>query len=287
MTKKQLIITSLCASVMTLTMNAQGLYLGVGGGYGFSGAKQTINDDSKSTTSASGTSTEYTSHPVSLGKGINAGLYAGYMFGKNVGAEIGFSYLMGSKNTFTDENTNSVLSSSDKNVDEWKAKMIRIVPTIRIMGGEEKIHPYMKTGLIVGIGTKLTNTYTSESSDPSGSHSSEEIWDYTGGIALGFHGALGINYMISDKLGIFAEVAGNYQTWSPKKGTMTKSVYDGQDQMPYLDTRDKELEFVDSYTQDSSVPPDVNRPDKSTKFYLPFSSFGINVGLHLSFPKGE
>lgn len=67
-----------------------------------------------------------------------------------------------------------------------------------------------------------------------------------------------------------------------KKGTLTKSTVDDVDQMPMLDKIDKEIEFADSYSYSTSTPADVNQPDKSTKFYLPFSSIGINIGLHIS-----
>ena len=88
---------------------------------------------------------------------------------------------------------------------------------------------------------------------------------------------------IPTKIGIFAEVAGNYQNFSVKKGSMTKYTIDGVDQMSSLDKIDKEVEFVDSYTYDSSATPNVNQPDQSTKFFMPFSSIGVNLGLHISF----
>jgi hypothetical protein len=261
---------------------AQGVYFGVTGGYGFPAAKHSFLSDSKSTTGTSGTTYEDKSHPVSFGKGINAGLYAGYMLGKNVGAELGFSYLLGSKNTFTDESSNSAASASSKTEDTWKAHMIRIVPGLRMTAGEDKIHPYMHTGLIIGLGGKITNDTHTEDSDPSGSMISDESWEYTGGISLGFQAGVGINYMISDKIGIFAEACGNYQNWAMKKGSMTAYTVDGMDQMSMLDVADKEIEFVDTDTYDSSSPANPSQPSTTTKFYMPLSSIGVNIGLHIA-----
>ncbi|HLC82440.1 MAG TPA: outer membrane beta-barrel protein [Bacteroidia bacterium] len=283
-TKHFIISTILISSLFISPIQAQGVYMGLGGGYGFAAGKQSFFDDYKTTVSATSTSQTNTSHPFSLGKGVNAGLYAGYMFNKNVGAELGVSYLIGSKNVFTDEYTNTgPFPSSSKTEMTWKGRMIRLVPTIRMTAGENKLHPYMKAGLIIGVGGKVYDDTHSESTSSSTTTVTERSWEYYGGTSLGFHGAIGLNYMVSDKIGIFAEVAGNYQNFSVKKGSMTKYTIDGVDQMSSLDKIDKEVEFVDSYTYDSSATPNVNQPDQSTKFFMPFSSIGVNLGLHISF----
>lgn len=283
MKTKQLLFLAIFFSFISISFTqAQSVYMGIGGGYGFAAAKQSFFDDYKTNASSSGSIYTQTAHPFSLGKGINTGLYAGYMFNKNLGTELGFSYLIGSKNVFTDEYNNSTIPSSSKTEDEWRGRMIRIVPTIRMTAGEKKLRPYMKAGLIVGVGGKLYSDRHSIDVDPLSTTTTEESWEYSGGMSLGFHGGIGINYMVNDKIGIFAEVAGNYQNWAMKKGSMTKYTVNGVDQMAMLDTRDKEIEFVDSYSYDSSTPSNPNQPDKSTKFYLPFSSIGINLGVHFS-----
>ena len=100
-TKRLTILLTLCVASNFIT--AQGLYFGLGGGYGFAAAKQTLGQDTKVTNTGGTFSAEYMSHPISLGKGINAGLFAGYMFNPNIGLELGVSYLAGSENVFVDE----------------------------------------------------------------------------------------------------------------------------------------------------------------------------------------
>lgn len=284
MKTKHLIISALLIGTFSVSSTqAQGVYMGIDGGYGFAAGKQSLIDDYKTTVTSTSTSQTVTSHPFSLGKGINTGLYAGYMFNKNVGAELGVAYLIGSKNVFTDENINtSAFPSSSKTEMTWKGKMIRLVPTIRMTAGEKKLHPYIKAGLIIGVGGKVYDDTHTQNTSTSGSSVTDESWEYYGGMSWGFHGGIGLNYMVSDKIGIFAEAAGNYQNFAMKKGSMTKYTVDGVDQMSSLDTYEKETEFVDSYTYDSSTPPNVNQPDKSSKFFMPFSSIGINLGLHIS-----
>lgn len=283
-TKHVIFSTILIGAFSISSIQAQGVYLGLGGGYGFAAGKQSFFDDYKTTNSSSGSTTEVTAHPFSLGKGINAGLYAGYMFNKNVGAELGVGYLIGSKTVFTDEyNNTSAFPSSSKTEMTWKGRMIRLVPTIRMTAGEKKLLPYMKAGLIIGVGGKVYDDMHTVNTSTTSNTVTEESWEYYGGMSLGFHGAIGLNYMVNDKIGIFAEVAGNYQNFAMKKGSMTKYTVDGVDQMSTLDTYEKEIEFVDSYTYSSSPPPNVNQPDKASKFFMPFSSIGINLGLHISF----
>lgn len=283
-TKHLIFSTILIGTFSIASSQAQGVYMGIGGGYGFAAGKQSLFDDYKTTVSSSGSTTqEFTSHPFSLGKGINTGLYAGYMFNKNVGAELGIAYLIGSKNIFTDEYiNNSAFPSSSKTEMTWKGRMIRLVPTIRMTAGEKKLRPYMKAGLIIGVGGKVYDDMHSVNTSGGSSSVTDQSWEYYGGMSLGFHGAMGLNYMVSDKIGIFGELAGNYQNFAMKKGSMTKYTVDGVDQMPTMDTNDKEIEFVDSYSYDSSASPNVNQPDKASKFFMPFSSFGINLGLHIS-----
>ncbi len=285
MKTKHLIFSSILVGALSISsVQAQGVYMGIGGGYGFAAGKQSFFDDYKTTVTTTSTSQTVTSHPFSLGKGINTGLYAGYMFNKNIGAELGIGYLIGSKNVFTDENINtSTFPSSSKTEMTWKGRMIRLVPTIRMTAGEKKLQPFMKAGLIMGVGGRVYDDTHTESTSSGTSTVTDESWEYYGGMSLGFHGAIGVNFMVNDKIGIFGEVAGNYQNFAMKKGSMTKYTVDGVDQMASMDTYDKEIEFVDSYTYNSSSPPNVNQPDQSTKFFMPFSSIGVNLGLHISF----
>lgn len=186
-----------CVALFTTSISsqAQGVYFGIGGGYGFPAAKLSLMNDSKSTYNGSNTTYESTARPMSLGKGINTGLYAGYMFNKNIGAELGASYLIGSKHVTTDESTNTAASYNYKSEMTWKGRMIRLVPTIRMTVGEKKLHPYMKAGFIIGLGSKVFTEIHSEDVDLFSTTITDENWEYSGGMSFGFHGGMGLNYM--------------------------------------------------------------------------------------------
>lgn len=278
MKTKQLIATfALCGPLLLMNVKAQGLYFGLDLGYGFPAAKQSGFDDYKGTSNGTVLTEEYTSNSISLGKGLNVGIMAGYMFNKNVGAQLGISYLIGGENTMTYEQ--SVGSFSDKDEYIFKGSMIRLTPSMKIIVGESKLRPYMKAGLIIGVGGKMTEENNYTSTDPSGTDKSQDITEYSGGVSLGFHGGLGVDYALSDKLSLFGEIAANYQNYAPSKAVLTTSTYNGIDQLPNMSTSQKEIEFVDSYTETSGTPPSAGSPSQSTKIALPFSSVGINIGL--------
>jgi opacity protein-like surface antigen len=277
MKTKQLITgVALCGPLLVSNVKAQGLYLGIGGGYGFPAAKE-ANYDRKVSLGSTSNTTDYTKVNLSLGKGVNAGFFVGYMFNKNLGAELGVSYLFGTKTTVLDEASGNNVSQKNENIN--KGSMLRLTPTLKMMVGEGKLQPYMKIGMIVGVASKYTAEYIGTITNPGGSSSSQEIYEYTGGVSLGFHGGLGINYALSEKLSLFGEIAGNYQNWAPTKGELVTFTNDGVDELPLLTTYEKEVEFSNELTINSNTPANPGSPDQGLKFYLPFSSIGINIGL--------
>jgi hypothetical protein len=267
---------ALCGPLLVSNVKAQGLYLGIGGGYGFPAAKEAAYE-SKTNASGTSTSTDYTKVNLSLGKGINTGFFVGFMFNKNLGAELGVSYLIGSKTTIQDEASSNNASSIDEII--FKGNMLRLTPALKMMVGEGKLQPYTKLGMIVGVGGKFTEEYNSSSTGPFGSSSSIEKYEYTGGVSLGFYGGLGINYALSENLCLFGEIAGNYQNWAPTKGELVTATYDGLDELPFMTTSEKEVEYFDELTVNNNSPTDPGSPSKDLKFYVPFSSIGINIGL--------
>ncbi len=98
---KKIILLTLCFISVDLFNSAfaQGFYAAVGGGYGFPAAEQEYLP--------SQTSSGFTSNSYSLGSGVNFEILGGYMWNKNMGAEIGISYLSGSSTTATDNEAGS------------------------------------------------------------------------------------------------------------------------------------------------------------------------------------
>lgn len=217
----------------------------------------------------------------SFGKGFDFGVGAGYHFNKNIAAEIDFTYLIGGKIKFTDSSNPSTPAETE----ELSATMFRIIPTLKFSGGE-KFKPYAKIGLVIGLGTRLKDESVNYFASWTGSvEKYEETVIFSGGTSLGMKGNVGLDYSISEKFGVFAEINFISQAWAPKKAETTRYLLNGEDKLATLDVRDKETEFVDSYNPNETIQP--NQPNKSLKLYLPFSSWGANIGIKFTFRKKE
>jgi len=289
--KKTTIGLALLVSGLALSLNssAQGIYFGVGGGYGFAAGKADFPTGSDVTSTTSGapsvTTSTYTARSYSLGKGINLGLYGGYMFNKNLGAELGIAYLIGGSSVGTSTATGSGtgFSSSDVTTTTVKGSMMRLVPGLRMQFGEGKMHPYATVGIIIGVAGKATMEQQEvKSATGNPTMTTDMVQTFTGGVNLGLHSSIGVNYMISDKLGIFGEVSANLQSGKPAKSMVTTNTVNGQDEIPHMTTSQIETDYSSSYTTTSNAAASPGTPSTASTVHTPFSSIGFNIGLHIS-----
>ena len=271
-------IAIFCSLFFTIFTNAQtekGFYASINSGYNIGTGnaeyyKSSILGMFNSTETTSSTSQEIVK--VNLGTGINVGANFGYMFNKNIGFELGANYLFGSK-----IKASQTSYTGDYGNSEVFAKMIQIKPTLVFRSGFEKINPYAKVGMIIGSG-KIINTQDQKN----GPDTTNFILELDGGTPIGFHASIGTLYKINTKLSLFGEVNLVSLEYAPKKGNYTKYIKNGEDILPLLQTREKEVEFVDSFIEfgEASNP---NEPSKAAIIPFSFSSFGIKVGVQYQF----
>ncbi len=258
--------------VFSTTLTAQGAYININAGYGFNMSSQNLDlFEFYNSSSTDNSSTEEQVY-VSLGKGLNFGGTFGYMFNKNIGAELSVSYLLGgeskAKDTYTGGTTEYTLS----------AKMLRFNPSLVVASGLEKINPYAKFGLIIGSGSVLYGI-----NDKDGGDVSVLKFELNGGLALGLNAAIGIAFNLNEKMSFFSELNMVNLSYAPEKGQVTEATFNGTDMLPELTTSEKEIEFVDSYTINYNNPPADSQPTKELKPKLPFGSIGINIGVKIGF----
>lgn len=253
------------------TTIAQDLFFKFNAGYGLAMNAQNLGyfDFFNSTDGTNSYSEEQVK--VSLSKGLNFGGAIGVMFNENIGAELGLSYLLGgvsnAKQTYIGGETDLSISSN----------MLRIKPSIIISANEENLTPYAKFGLIIGSGSILY-----EYNDNDGGDITLINIKLDGGLALGLTSAVGAKFNLSDQLSIFCELNAISLSHAPSKGLMTEASFNGIDMLPNLTTSEKEIEFVDTYTINWNSPPADSQPSKELKQMMPFSSFGINIGVKFS-----
>jgi hypothetical protein len=249
---------------------AQGLYVNAHTGYALGISQYNISNYTETATSNS-----YDRAGLSFGKGVNLGCTVGYMFSKNLGIELGLSYLMGNKTT----GTNTYIDHID--ADTYSATMARLNPSVVVAAGFDKVNPYAKLGVIVGAGSFTHNyneTYT---------NGNAYITDYkwNGGLAVGFTSALGASFKLNNKLSLFGEFNLISLSYAPKKMVIVTATDNGKDVLEEMTTYDTETDFVNSYSKDKNSPVDYTKPNQGIRVSYPFGSFGFNVGVRINLAK--
>ncbi len=252
-------------------VSAQNFFVSAQSGYALGASQQSLSMlDYQSYSVFTGIS-ERNQIYLSLGKGFNAGLSCGYNFNNNVALNLGVSYLIGSKTEAHQTFSSSIYDYS------MSAKMLRLIPSISISTDFERLDVYARVGVIIGFGNVKF-----DSKQFSGQNIEESTLILNGGPAFGINSGIGTLFSISDKLSLFGEIDMMNMAYSPNKGIMTNSTYNGIDQLPTLTTNEKELEFLDSYTETDNSDQDAI-PQKFPKCKLPFGSIGLNIGLRINF----
>ena len=280
---KKLIGTIALLAMSMTSMNAQenGLYLSLNSGYNFAAGTQK-GAVSNSSTVGTGSNTVSTTENIALsyGKGLNVGGAIGYMFNKNVGAELGFDYLIGGKTSGTTNNTST--GSVTKTDNDFSAKMLQIVPSLVIAAGMEGVNPYAKFGFVIGS-AKITENETKVQTSGGITGTTELTTETETNTGFGFKGAVGAMFTVNPNISIFAELTSINMSQSLKSSTITKATFNGADVLATGNTSQKETVYEDTLTTNSSAPATPNSPSRAAAVSVPFSSFGINVGLKYSF----
>ncbi|NVO01282.1 MAG: outer membrane beta-barrel protein [Bacteroidetes bacterium] len=279
----KILFTTFVICFFANNLSAQGVFVKVNVGYGFGIGTQTwMNNSTRNVNSVTGVNTgTEEAVKISLGKGLNFAGTIGAMFNKNVGAELGINYLIGGKTTCKDEYNytgNLIIPSYTRTTENiFSANMLKINPSILVTSGSKEIDPYAKFGIVLGFGSatsERTETYSSGDIN-------ESAFKYSGGMSIGITSAFGVNFNLNKNMAIFGELNMTNLSYAPKKGIYLKYSENGVDQLATMTTIEKEVEYVDSYTYDSSVAANVTQPDKQTSIKLPFSSLGINLGIKI------
>ncbi|MDA8714574.1 outer membrane beta-barrel protein [Flavobacteriales bacterium] len=296
-----LLMSFLVVGLLSSNASAQGAYVNVGAGFGFgdgsmSGSNSVSTNDGNTQTAVFG----------SLGSGLNVGAGFGFMFNENFGAELGVNYLIGSEYTNTFDGTTTTsgsgggasITTNSGGTYSMSANLLRINPSLVVMGGGDKIKPYAKFGVMLGFGTAtVSESFTSSSTDGTTTTSSEGMStsELSGGIGFGFSGALGASYSLNDKMSLFAEMNMNNMSWAAMSGirltdTSTDTDPSGTTTTNNLDgatTFELQTNYVDEITPTSNTFANPNvletSPRDELKEKVGVGSVGINIGLKISF----
>lgn len=232
------------------------------------------------------------------------------MLTKNIGFEIGIGERLSSTYSSTFIASESYVETGGQALagsETWNniytmtsGSSMQITPAVRLTTGNGQIHPYMVTGLIIGMAPSTTledqTSYfnTNQGAFNATPYTQDLVYTISGGTMLGFHGSVGVLYMFSDKLGISAEVYGNFMNWSPKKALITTLTYneaDSSGNQHFLTANglNKETDYVSSASSTSTngANPSPLTPQQHTYIYIPFGSYGFKISIHYDFGGGS
>lgn len=214
---------------------------------------------------------------LSLGKGLNFTGTFGYMFTKNIGTELGLGYVMGADNKANYSYNNATIGFTASQESILKTNQFQIKPTLIFAAGYEKINPYAKLGMVMGMGKTTYNTdYRNSNGDTNVSET-----ELTGGMMIGLRASAGISYALGNKLSLFAELTSVSGNVKPKKGTITKAINNGVDVLPTYTYNDTNIEFVDTYTNNG--PETDAETHKLLRPSFNASTLGLNIGMTYNF----
>jgi hypothetical protein len=242
--KKTLVVLVALALLSLSSAFSQKGFVNAGFAFGFGAGTQQITQKVTATT----TEGVY----GSFGEGFRFGASGGVMFNKNLGAEFGFTYLVGKTFEGSGQNNTIIKNSSSG---------FLLGPTFILATGMEKINPYAKLGIVLGfLKAKFENN----------SQNSEFLVENTGGLSLGLVASLGVAFELSHMFSVFGEFTVLSLTQNPSQAEIVKSTANGQAQP----NQGKKFDFKDTFDQNAAANTVLSVRN-------PFSSAGISVGARI------
>jgi hypothetical protein len=210
------------------------------------------------------------------GRGFDADVGAGYMFTRNIGAELDVNSFFGlpiklTKNNYYSEGAGQTLT------EQYSGTLLQLTPSFVLDLGLDKVDPYARFGLSIGVFPQILYKET----DVSVTATTSYVGKYMGNVPLGYSAAAGVKYKLDNHFSLFGEFDCNGLNYSPTKYKLTKYTVNGMDELSTLSTRDKEIDFVKSYDASQTISSDS--PNKQLRQSFPFSNFEINIGAQYRF----
>ncbi len=284
----------------------------------------TNTNGNSSTTNTDNPSTTITQVRGGFGNGVNIGGTFGYKLNEHLSAELGIFYIPGA--TINTEHQDSYLDSYTYNYSfesfytninqyyDYKFSLttsgrVRLMPTLKLNADQKVFTPYLKVGLVIGLGGSITfteiETYNVDTTssyvtggittiNPPTSGAANYSYGVTlsGGMSLGFTAAIGSEYKLTDKISLFGEFSLISEQWSPTSGTVTKYVENGIDELASLTPSQKQFTFTNNVSTSSSTTTtttNINTSNSAPIFFsqypkqsYSFSSWGVNIGIKIN-----
>ena len=287
--KKHMLL--LVALVIATSASAQ-FYVSASGGYAIPSAGVLMG------TKVTATKTENTYG--SYGEGLNGQLRFGYSINETFGVELGIGYLHGSDQIKSDVNVPNYRITDAV----ARGRAFGVLPQLTYKFNS---HFYGRIGALLKVGGKTEAVvddknymYDAENGItisqalnlPSGSYTHTTYTeDYHGKLPLGIVAAMGYKFDLSEKWSLFTEL--EYMGVSVKRKDSELAEFntdvvlaDGTIAVPGLYTLDN---LPDGYVKKTTYVDELSNsntdPSKKLSERVPYSSFGLNIGITYTFSK--
>lgn len=274
---------SLCISSF-----AQKLYMNVGIGYGAGMDKDyyylrdaTFIYMEDSTNSF----TQLTSEKFSMGKGLQVELGFGSFTGKHLSLELTGFYHKSSPQTIINSSYTRYYDSYELNIQDkttFNASMIGMKPTLVVWGGDNKLRPYLKAGLVLGFASITEDEEIDLYNTNPYYYPTENIlavFEYQSQLCMGVTATAGLEIRFGDDLKLFAECSYAGMSYVPLAGEYTEYKYSGDDYLGDMSQSERYYEYVDEY--DSRDNQNDNTPTKALKTAYSFSKLAFLIGIRI------
>jgi hypothetical protein len=207
----------------------------------------------------------------SLGKGFYKEITVGKTINSMIAFELCSSFLSGSKyyGSFSED------LNAQNNLTIY-ANMFRIIPVLKFTTTNSRVNLFAKFGVGSRIAGKITVVRT-DHNIPKGSIT-ESVTKYSHGGSICFLGAIGTQYSLNNRLGLYLQICTITQSWAPKESEIVKYTINGNNMLETLQAGQKHTTYKDHY-EASGSGSSVWTSTQQMKQYFPFSSIGINFGI--------
>ena len=264
----------ICGLALTNGAFAQGLYLRTSIGYAFPAAGQTLDGTatpySGSTTVTVAGPENYDLKKASFGSGAYLGVGGGYMFNDYIGVDAAFSFGVAPKK-YTFDYTN-VPQAYSVSVVQQATNPSFLIPALVVRSGGDRIKAYGRVGLVMPLNTEITQDQV-YSTTPA-SHVTDYTFQIKSSFSLGFAAAAGVQYQLSDKVKLTAELSFLSLSTLIKEINFTKLSQDGQSYPTSADSTITQHTTYSAHTNGVTVSS-----TNQVAYTQPFSNAGFNVGL--------
>jgi len=210
----------------------------------------------------------------------------GYMFTDNLGVEAVISYFSGREYEAVATNLDQRLSQiryESRASTLTRSNGFLFSPLLKLTAGDGLIRPYLMAGPVFGK-VDFRRDHDSMSIDEGVTSSEKTSTEYSGGLAKGARGVVGVEFAIKNNFSLFTEVVITGMNYYPKKSEVTRYEIDGEDQLNTLTVEQRKVNYVERVTTDTDGPIDSgDEPDRQPRISMPLSSIAANIGVKLSF----